>query len=98
VLTAANVSGETGKAHTSGSDCPSLTIDGSRGERGRSAERREDFSGAALDSLGRAADRAVQGRWGGEETPAKWPFYLTLQHDPRVLEKRTALYNDITRS
>jgi hypothetical protein len=92
VLTAANVSGETGKAHTSGSDCPSLTIDGSRGERGRSAERREDFSGAALDSLGGAADRAVQGRWGGEETPAKWPFYLTLQHDPRVLEKRTALY------
>jgi uncharacterized peroxidase-related enzyme len=31
-----------------------------------------------------------------EETPAKWsPFYLTLQHDPRVLEKRTALYNGI---
>jgi hypothetical protein len=31
-----------------------------------------------------------------EETLAKWsPFYLTLQHDPRVLEKRTALYNGI---
>jgi uncharacterized peroxidase-related enzyme len=31
-----------------------------------------------------------------EKTPAKWsPFYLTLLHDPDVLEERTALYNAI---
>jgi uncharacterized peroxidase-related enzyme len=30
------------------------------------------------------------------KTPAKWsPFYLTLLHDPLVLEERTALYNAI---
>jgi uncharacterized peroxidase-related enzyme len=40
---------------------------------------------------------AVPAEAGNEEkTPAKWsPFYLTLLHDPRVLEERTALYNAI---
>ena len=40
---------------------------------------------------------AIPGAAGADEkTPAKWsPFYLTLLHDPRVLEERTALYNAI---